>query len=259
MGEAATGDRFDLMESVTRVGLSVINSFNPIGGGTVLQTIAPTILDPIAMMGENKTFMNTPLKPEHTYDSRLPAPEYTMHWSSSRQASNAIAQWLNDASGGNAVRPGAINVSPEWIDLVYDTLTGGAGKTAANAMDMVNRLATGEDMAVENIPFVRRVTGYNSEYGVKTRYYEWSKGVGYAKSEAKNLKGYELTEAKTNPEYQMIPAFKAAEKQLAGMRKLRNEMEKRGASKDKIEAIDAKMRAVMAKFNEKYADRVLED
>ena len=71
------------------------------------------------------------------------------------------------------------------------------------------------------------------------------------------LRGEELAEARSNPEYAMIGLYKATEKQLRGMRKMRREMVARGASEDKIEKLDERIRTVMARFNEAYAKRVL--
>lgn len=257
IGQAMTGERFSPLEGASRVGMAIMGAFNPMGSGTVAQMLSPTITDPIVQIAENKNFAGLPLKPEHTFDSRAPAPEYTMHWSTAREASQAIAKFLNDASGGNTVRPGKINLSPEWIDLIVDTVTGGVGMTAANILDTATRLVSGQEFETENIPFVRKVTGFNNENGIKGRYYEWSRGVAYAQIEAKGLRGEELAAARRNPEYAMIGMYKATEKQLVGMRKMRREMVARGASEENIARLDERIRAVMARFNEAYAARVL--
>jgi hypothetical protein len=258
IGQAISGERFSPLDAASRVALGLMNSFNPIGGGTLAQTISPTIIDPITMIAENKNFMGTDLKPAHTYDARLPKPEYLMHWSTSREASQFITKWLNDVSGGNEVRPGLVDWSPEWVDLIYDTLTGGTGRTAAMTLDVAQKLVTGEEFPPDSVPFVRKVTGFNSEHQIKGRYYEWSKGVAYAKSEAKFLKGDELIAAQKNPEYQLVGAYTAAEKQLTGMRKIRREMVKNDAKQENIDALDARIRIVMARFNQQYAEKVLQ-
>jgi hypothetical protein len=254
IGEAATGERFNATDAAARVGISIIDAFNPVGSGTIAQVISPTITDPIVQMAENKSFSGAPLKPEHTFDAGRPKPEYLMHWSTAREMSKDIAEWLNDATGGNEVRPGAINVSPEWIDLIVDSATGGLGRLGANAMDVTTRLVTGEEIPTENTPFLRKVTGFNNEYGIKGRYYEWGRDVAYAKAERKTLKGDELREAGQKPSHKLIPAYEAAEKQLRNLRKLRRTLEQRGAPQERIDAIDARIREVMARFNKRYAE-----
>ncbi len=257
IGQAMTGERYNALDSASRVGMALVDAFNPMGSGTFAQVLSPTVTDPIVQIAENKNFAGIPLKPEHTFDSRVPKPEYQMHWGTSREASNAIAKFLNDATGGNEIRPGAINVSPEWIDVIVDSVTGGLGMTAANTLDTATRLLSGDELPADNIPFLRRVTGFNNEKGVKGRYYEWGQGVAYAKSEAKNLRGKDLAEARKNPEYRMIPLYTSTEKQLVSMRKMRRNMVERGSSEESIGKLDERIRAVMARFNKSYADTVL--
>ena len=258
IGEAWTGERFETTDAAARVGMSIIDAFNPVGSGSIAQVISPTVIDPIFQMAENKSFSGSPVKPEHTFDARRPRPEYQMHWSTAREMSKHIAEWLNDESGGNEVRPGAINISPEWIDLIVDSITGGAGRTVANTIDTATRLVSGEDMPTENIPFVRKITGFSNEYGIKGRYYEWSKDVSYAKTEREMLDGQELVRAKRRPAYKMIDMYSLTEKRIKSLRRLRRNMELSGATKKEIEFIDSRIREEMARFNKHYAETVFD-
>jgi hypothetical protein len=208
-------------------------------------------------VAENKNFAGNPLMPEHTFDAFQPRPEYQMHFSTVREGSKAVAEWLNDISGGNEIRPGAINISPEVIDLLVDTSTGGLGRMLNDSIDFTTRLVTGEEIEVENVPFLRKVTGFNTDYGVKGRYYEWSTSVGYAKDEAKKLKGRELMEARRRPEFKLIGLYTQTDKQLRALRKRRKAAEKMGASDAVIERIDEQIRQVMARFNKRYVEVVL--
>lgn len=251
IGEAMTGERFKAIDSAARVGNSIIDAFNPMGSGTFLQTIFPTITDPIAMVAENKTFMGTPLKPEHTMDAFAPKPEYQMHWKSAREISKYTAEKLNTISGGNEIRPGKINISPEWIDLIFDTVFGGLGRTAANTQEFLSNLIQGKESKTENIPFVRKVTGFDSDYGIKSRYYEWSKGVVYAKAELKagvapdpNLKS-------------LIGTYNIVDKQIKRLRKIHKSLLAKNAPQEKLDENDEKIRMLMARFNKAYAERML--
>ena len=140
IGKSITSDRFNALQEASKVGIAFIDAFNPVGSGTITQVISPTISDPVVQIAENKNFTGKPLKPEHTYDAKMPRPEYQMHFSTVREASKDAAKWLNEISGGNEVSPGRINISPEWIDLIVDHLTGGLGRTAANTQDTVTAI-----------------------------------------------------------------------------------------------------------------------
>lgn len=252
IGKAMSSGRFDALESASRIGTSFVDAFNPLSSGSISQMLSPTISDPIVQIAENKNFAGNPLMPEHTFDAFRPSPEYQMHFSTARQGSKELTEFLNDITGGNEVRPGAINISPEVIDLLVDTFTGGAGRTVANTGDFVARLATGKELETENIPFLRKVTGFNNDYGIKGRYYEWSKGVGYSKDEAKKLTGEELIEAKKRPEYKLVGIFNQTERELRGLRKRRRALEKNGADDKQLEQMDEQIRRAMARFNKQY-------
>jgi hypothetical protein len=241
-----------------RIATSAFDAFNPVGSGTIAQMMAPTLADPIVQMAENKSFAGQPLKPEHTFDSRAPKPEYLMHWSSARETSKDVAKWLNDVTGGNKVEPGAINVSPEWIDLMVDFTFGGLGRTTASFIDAPVKIIRGEELPTENVPFLRKVTGYKSDNGVKFRYYEWTKDVAYAEQGLKQLKGSDREELLNQPRAKMIGLYKMAEKQLRRLRKSRRLAAASGDT-ERTDMLDERMREIMAKFNRKYSDKVLQN
>lgn len=250
IGEAMTGERFSALDSSARVAGAIVDAFNPMGSGTIAQMLSPTITDPIVQISENKSFAGTPLKPEHTFDSRNPRPEYQMHWSSAREMSKDIAKFLNDNSGGNEVRPGQINLSPEWIDLVIDMTTGGLGRTVANTQETLSMIIQGKELNTDNIPFLRKLTGYTNDFGLKGRYYDWSKDIAYAKSEIK------LGEDADPRAKSLIFLYNSTEKQLKALRKVRKKLVETNASEEKIKAVDKKILAVMARFNKAYANKM---
>ena len=254
IGKSMTGERFNVADEASRVALAALDSFNPVGSSTFLQTISPTIADPAVQIAENKNFAGNPLKPEQSPWGE-PKPEYQMHWKSATENSKAVTEWLNRVSGGNTVRPGMIDLSPEWVDLMIDTVGGGMGRTVSNTWDTVEKVIDGKELQTERIPFVRKVTGHNSEYGVKARYYEWSSDVAYAKSERKHLKGKDLQEALKRPASKLVPLYTSTEKALRKLRRVRKGIVARGGD---TAAIDRKIRARMSTFNKQYAERVLE-
>jgi hypothetical protein len=254
-GSATSDDRFKPLEGAARIASSFADAFNPLGSGSMSQLIAPTIADPVAMWEGNKNFAGNPIKPEHTFDAFNPRPEYQMHFSTVREQSKSVAEFLNDATGGNEVRPGWINVSPEMLDMVWDNFTGGLGRLLGNAHDTVDRLIQGKEVEITNVPFVRKVTGYNSDHGVKSRYYEWSKDVIYTKNELKGLNGEELKEVRKQPAARLIGFHKVVDKKIRSLRKLRKQAVKAGNDK-RVEVLDKRIRREMAKFNRRYAEKV---
>lgn len=258
VGTMLTSERANALDQAAHVATALIDAFNPVGSGTPMQIISPTVVDPFTQIAENKNFAGNPVKPE-----QMPfgpgKPESEMYFRSAREGSKDVARWLNEYSDGNEVRPGWLDVSPEWIDLFIDHFTGGAGRFTANTADTMQRILTGKEIETQNVPFVRKLTGYNNEYGVKSRYYEWSKDVAIAKNEIRTLKGEQLEKARRNPAVKLINDYSNADSQIRDLREIRRDMVKRDAPESEIDKIDEKIRKVMAQFNRKYAAKVLNE
>ena len=258
IGELLSGGRFDVMKSTGRMAGSIIDAFNPVGSSTLLQTISPTILDPLVQIGENKDWAGRPLKPDGSPFG--PAdPNYLQHWSSSREASNVMAKFLNDISGGDSVRPGSLNVSPEWIDVFVDFFTGSAGRVAADSANIVHKAVSGQDIEAREIPMVRKLYGYDNVFGIKTRYFDWSNDVQIVNKQLNELPPKERVKLYRDPRVRLIQLEKSTRTQLQQLRKQKKAYENAGVSEAAIEAIDNRMRYLMARFNRNYAKMVIDN
>jgi hypothetical protein len=145
--------------------LSATNAaFNPISSGSGLQMVSPTVTDPIASLYENKNWFGGPVMP----DQPAFAPQVRQsdrYFSGARDMSVGTAQFLNRLSGGNKVTAGTIDISPEAIDLVIDTLGGGLGNFLATSLDTGINVAQGEMPVPEEMPFVRKLIDKPFERG----------------------------------------------------------------------------------------------
>ncbi len=63
------------------------------------------------------------------------------------------------ATGGDEVRPGWADISPEAIDLAIDTLTGGAGRLVADTLGARWKAGKGENVETYEVPLLRKVYG----------------------------------------------------------------------------------------------------
>ena len=181
-----------------------------------------------------------------------------MYWTSSRPSSRAIAKFLNDISGGDEVEPGAINVSPEWLDVVWDSITGSAGRFVADSLETPYKVLTGETVERQEIPFVRRLAGQKPEFADSQMYHERLKEVLYAQEQIKNYR--------SNPEkLRSIRADKGDLLRMGGMAKLSENrlrlLRKRldAAKTDEVKnRIQENIDKVYVRFNTRYRDVVLQ-
>ena len=135
----------DPMEKAASFASSLIGAFNPIGGGLpsadakgVAQVATPTVLRPVTDLVVNQNFAGTPIAKEKTpfgYNK----PAYGNGRESTPSYWTTAAKAMNDWTGGDSIKPGAINLSPEQLaylvkGYVMPGITQTADKMAGQAM-----------------------------------------------------------------------------------------------------------------------------
>jgi len=145
--------------SPTEAGLEVLvaarQNFDPLGGSTPLQAVAPTALRPFIEVEENKNHAGKPIMPAENPFDRTPPPDSERHFDSVSPNAKAFTDWLNRATGGDDQREGAISISPETIEHFSDFLSGGVGQFARRMVELPQRVQSGE-WTLKDVPLVRR-------------------------------------------------------------------------------------------------------
>lgn len=250
VGDAFVKDDYDPLEGASRMAATALDAFNPLQSATLLQTMSPTIADPFVMVGENKTFYGAPLAPEGNPFSKTPRPDSEKYWRSARKTSVFVAKSLNKLTGGDEVTPSKIaDISPETLDLIYDTMTGGAGKFIANTLKLPGEIVKGE-FKLSEAPFTRRVIGKKSEHKVISDYNENTTHVYRLRESLKTFpeKAKELRRDRT---FTLIKLAKATDKKIRKLNKLIKKTKKQDV-KDKINNRKEKLRR---NFNNKFLER----
>ena len=249
MGDALVKDDYQVLDGASRMVSTTLDAFNPLQSASILQTLSPTITDPVAMVGENKTFFGSPLMPEGNPFSRTPKPDSEKYWRSVSTPSRLIAKGANWASGGNKVKPGLIDVSPETLDLVFDTFTGGAGRFLMNTLETPVKIATG-DFEFSKAPMLRKVLGSKSEYKVTTDYRENITHVYRLREQAK-IYPENIKELKKDKTYYLYARAKTDESKI---RKL-NKFLKKAKSEKTQENIRKKIEKLKKSFNRMFTEK----
>ena len=255
---------FDAVASAGRLGSAVLASFNPMGSeSSILQLLSPTVVDPFVQWAENQNFAGIPLRPEQMpFD--VPKPEYQMYWKNARDPSKWIAKKLNDITGGDAVDPGLVNISPEVFDLFLDTFTGGAGKFLDNTLTLPKTMSK-EDVDVRRIPFVRRMYGEKNDFYLRTKFYDNLGEIRYAEKSIKHYReirdkeGLLRSRKDKAVEIRFIERARNVRKSVEKLRKRQRGIEGLDLPEKekelKIEQVDKMIRERMARFNRNYFDR----
>jgi len=234
------------------------DAFNPIGnGGTLAETLSPTLGDPVIQLATNRDFAGRPIY-QQDFNSLdpTPGPDRTRDGASLIGEYTAIA--IDRFFGGNGYVPGTFSPTGDQVDFVIGTATGGAGRTVLNAISSAKAGVTGEDLPNYKIPIVGRMIGDKNEAAaVSTRFYEGLREVnGYQRT----LKGMEEDGVDPSDYLSDNPAAMFAEdaadyeRTITALKKERKQLIEGDASKEDVALKSEELQQLMAEFNQRLAD-----
>ena len=243
---AGKRSEYSVIEGASRLVNVALNAFNPLDSATLLQTISPTIIDPITQVAENKTFFGSPLMPEKNIFEKVETPDSQRFWSSVRPTSKFVAEWVNKLTGGDKIKKGFADVSPETLDLVFDTLTGGAGRFYTDTLALPIKLLK-DDYSLPDVPGARKLIGTPDKYKVSREFYDNIKHVYLIQ---KQMKEYpeKRTKLKQDKTYILNSYAKNIDNRLRKLRKIRN----KALTDDRKEKINKKINVLQKKFNDRF-------
>jgi hypothetical protein len=254
LSRAVTKENFSAMSSAGRLMSIAAGAFNPVQSGTLLQTLSPTVADPFVMVSENKNWFGGDLMPAVNKFERVPTPDSQRYWKSASSGSKWVAGTLNKLTRGDKIKSGAIDVSPETLDLILDTAGGSALRFFKDSIGVPLAKIRGEEIEAHKIPFYRRVAGDQPAWANSRIYYENIENVLIAKERLKAYKGtvqYKNVLIATKDLRKMMPLAEQSEKRLRKLRKSLKAAEVSG-DKDRVETIKKRMNAVYNRFNKFY-------
>jgi hypothetical protein len=254
LSRAVTKENFSAMSSAGRLISIAAGAFNPVQSGTLLQTLSPTVADPFVMVSENKNWFGGDLMPAVNKFERVPTPDSQRYWKSASSGSKWVAGALNKLTRGDKIKSGAIDVSPETLDLILDTAGGSALRFFKDSIGVPLAKIRGEEIEAHKIPFYRRVAGDQPAWANSRIYYENIENVLIAKERLKAYKGtvqYKNVLIATKDLRKMMPLAEQSEKRLRKLRKSLKAAEVSG-DKDRVETIKKRMNAVYNRFNKFY-------
>lgn len=230
-----------------------LDAFSPMGqAASVSQLIAPSVLDPIVQVAENKSFTGAPVyKSAERFGKTDPRPAYTRYFESTPDVWKGASRMLNDITGGDKVKPGMVNIEPDIMKHVFYTLTGGPGRTLDQTVDMAQAGARGKELTVNRVPLASRFYGANDDQQRERAYYDDRKRAGDAKTQfdyyikqgrqdlAKEV-ATELGDGDVTKGRRMMMEFSQAEKSVRKINiEIRRQMEREDDDEAKAEQLKA--------------------
>lgn len=127
---------------------SFIDSYNPMGGSVV-----PTVLRPMTELSQNKDGLGRDIRPEWLETKNISDVEKIHPWTAKTRGGEfalSLAEQLADMG---------YETSPENLLYLYQTYTGGPGKTFERLADVTSTLWNNKKLNRNQIPIVRRFFG----------------------------------------------------------------------------------------------------
>ncbi len=271
MAEVARGK--NALESAATLAVTTLESFNPIGGaGNILSVISPTLADPIVDLFRNRDFADRPIMPDDKQFGPK-VPDSQRYWGSVSPIWKAVTDTLNSVTGGDEVKPGKIDVSPETLEYLWGVTTGATGsfyvgRVAGGVAKMFDPTA---DLSWNDAPLARKVVGSAPSWYNKATFYERLAEVEQEKSYVveytkrgerdlaretmeshKNLIGLNSAAAASRQAMSEVRQAKAA---ISRQRDMGRATDAQYA--EKIKALKEREAAIVTRFNRLYVERVL--
>lgn len=253
------GKKVKPTETAFKIFESLLGAFNPIGNaGWSLQTVAPTVVDPIAAIMENRDWTGRRIARED-FNSLDPTPGFTRYKESSSTFSRELAEFMNSMSGGTQDAPGKISPTPDQIDYLIAQIFGGVGREALKVERTIRSQITGEELPPQAIPLAGRFYGDTTgSSAVSSAFYENLKEMNIHENTVKGMrKRKENVQEyfRENPEARMFEEAGRVEREVQALRKRRRELVEKKAPKESVKAIEERITARMKRFNDKIKQR----
>ena len=233
------------------VGL-VFEGFNPIGSGSFLQMLAPSVLDPIVAAIQNEDSFGRPIARE-TMDRNIPGHQLARD--AATDVSRFLSRTINTITGGDEYTAGKWSPSPDQLDYVVGQYGGGVAREIIKLWQLASGTARGEEVPFYKVPLLGRFAGSaDSASSQGSAYYGNINKIDQAEKRIKGLtedgKRSEAQAERRKPEALLIAKAKVAERQVLRLRQEKRRLLEVGAERAKVRAVEAKITDAMRRLNE---------
>jgi hypothetical protein len=234
----------------------IFTAFNPIGGGAGMLPYAPTILDPVAAIIQNRDAFDRPIYREDR--STKPTPGYLRSRDPSSFA-NWFAEFINTMTGGTAYTKGLISPTADHINYLAEQVGGGVYREGSRAVKYVADKVTGNETPDYRVPLAGKLVGdLDSPAAISQKFY---KNVIRMSEHEEEIKGRISSRQSTsqymkdNPEASLWRRANSLENELSKINRRRRELIAQDAPKEQIKRIEDQRTRMMRQFNDAVKQR----
>jgi hypothetical protein len=245
-------------------------SFNPIASSTMERTLAPLVMEPYVDMKNNRNFFGSPINPDRMgFTPGQKTDAFNVRDPDANKISTAIAQQVAYMTGGNAYRPGLVDIGPGTLRYMWDFALGSAGSTVRRTIDALTA-DTLHDAGVK-IPVIRRLYGTMTDFRHKERYYDMREELSSLKNEREMFRANRRAQPEAYADFMrehgdywergVMGQFDRTERRLRTLirdkNKLRNVSDKTQAQRDRLERYNKRIDDTVVRFNSYYYNKFI--
>lgn len=160
LGSAATDlatGKDNIPEFMARTFGSVMASFNPLGSSdSFVHSVTPTLFQPVVELWGNTTYSGNPIRKKN-YNPSKEGVDSELHFSTINPYVHDLTRWMNRLDGGNANRTSRLDINPEDIEHVVETVGAGLPRELYNLVTTGAALFDDDtDATLRKVPLARR-------------------------------------------------------------------------------------------------------
>lgn len=237
---------------------AMLDSFSPTGmSSSLVQTLAPTVADPLVALGENKDWTGKPIYRED-FNKLHPTPGHTRAKDSASVWSRFLSEAINYATGGSDYTPGIFSPSPDSIDYLIGQMTGGVGREFfTKPAQVLDSALTGEELPMYKVPLLGRFVGSASgSSAIRDKFYANVRRLNEEAAELKGRREHGEDAAgylQDHPEARYAKAAQQIERDISQLTKRKRELIRRGANREMVKLVDQQIRTKMERLNQRVA------
>lgn len=150
--------------------------------------ITPTIGQIPLAIAINENYFGRTIYNENFPGDPTPLPESELGRKGGYRWTKQLTKFLNKATGGSEFRSGAIDINPDRIDFVMESLSGGMGKFVTRSANAIDKVITGnwDELEPRQVPFLRVFYGQTPKYANVQQFYSRYYLVNQMREEVKN-------------------------------------------------------------------------
>lgn len=232
----------------------ILDSFNPLGAGSLAQQLTPTAFDPLmATFVANRDAFGRPIAKEDRPGA--PTPGYERSRPTATAISQGLAEFMNWASSPSGTKhtKGFLSPTADQIDYLAGQYFGGVGREVIKAGAAATNVATGEETPAYRVPIIGKLYGETqTPAAISSKFYDNISQMAEYEHEIKmRQKNKENTSEylKDNPEARLWQRANNVERQVSKLNKAKADALEKD-KKDEAKRLDEQKTKIMKQFNE---------